>query len=171
MFKITAVASILCMTLFIASEVATANFKDKEKSELKKNEPALDNSDVRWNGGFLGLLPRISKPADKWIKKISPEDEKWLLKNLLHEDRFAICHVALVLHWGPPSKDIEHSLVIWYGLSTKDESSPKPQYKKSDRKKLYDVWTKALANRKSRYKYGQTGISAPPFKKKVNKKH
>ena len=41
MFKITAVASILCMTLFIASEVATANFKDKEKSELKKNEPCV----------------------------------------------------------------------------------------------------------------------------------
>lgn len=170
MFKITSIASILCLTLFMTTTFATTRIGDLKKSALKRPEPALDNSDVRWHGGFLGLLPSISKPANKWIKKISPEDEKWLLKNLMHEDRFAICHVALVLYWGPPFREIANSVGTWYGLSTKDESSPKPQYKTSERKKLYDVWTKALANRKSRYKYGMTGIPGPYFKKKADKK-
>lgn len=56
MFKINSIASILCMTLFMATTITTANFKEKEKSALKRPEPALDNSDVRWEGFFFWIV-------------------------------------------------------------------------------------------------------------------
>lgn len=166
MTKKTFLFSVIGIALLISVTIAPARDEKIELAQQKKTEPALDNSDVRWEGGFLGLLPRISERADQFEKQISSDDRKWLLNNVKHEDRFAICHVLLVLHWGPPSKDIEHSLGVWYGLSAKSETSGKPQYKLTERKKLYDIWKKALANPKSKNKYGETATLDPPFKRK-----
>ena len=62
-----AVASLLILTTSLTAHVG-------DKPELKQPEPALDNSDVRFEGGFLGMFPRISRRADQFAKKLSADD-------------------------------------------------------------------------------------------------
>ena len=135
-----------------------------DKLETQVSEPALSNSDVVWEGNFFGVFPRISERADQFAKNISSEDEKWLLKNLLHEDRFAICHVILVSYWGWPNNEVDQSLEVWCGLSIELQEAGIPKYKASERESLFHIWTKALADPKSKRKYGGGLLLDTPFK-------
>ncbi|WP_417389837.1 hypothetical protein [Gimesia sp.] len=124
--------SLLIVLISIASVIARGG--GKPRSELKPPEPALDNSDVRFEGNFLGMFPRISRRADRFANKLSADDINWLLKNLKHKDRFAICHVILLMHWGPPASEdkAKRSLSVWYGLTAEIPASGKVQYNLSE---------------------------------------
>ncbi|QDT90280.1 hypothetical protein [Gimesia algae] len=164
------VASIFLMIILIGTADTTARIGDGKTPELKPPEPTLDNSDVRFEGNFFGLDLSISRRADQFAKKLSADDVNWLLKNLKHKDRFAICHVILLMHWGPPASEekAERDLGDWYGLTV--EISDKVRYQLSDRDKLHALWTKALSDPKSQFKYGKAMPIDPPFKRKQKKK-
>ena len=157
----------LLIVLTLTSPVTTRS-GEKPKSELKPPEPALDNSDVRFEGNFFGMFPRISHRADRFANKLSATDVNWLLKILKHKDRFAICHVILLMHWGPPASEdkAKRSLSVWYGLTAEIPASGKVQYNLTERDKLHALWTQALADPKSQFKYGEAVPIDPPFKRK-----
>ena len=163
-----AVSSLLILLVSTTSLTARVG----EKPELKQPEPALDNSDVRFEGGFLGMFPRISRRADQFAKKLSADDIKWLVKNLKHKDRFALCHVIPLMHWGPPASEdkAERSLGAWYGLTVEIPATGNVRYQLSERDRLHALWTEALADPKSQFKYGKAEPNDPPFKRKMKKK-
>ncbi|WP_417382542.1 hypothetical protein [Gimesia sp.] len=159
--------SILLLILLISIITVIAQGGEKPTSELKPPEPALDNSDVRFEGNFFGMFPRISRRAEQFAKKLSADDINWLLKNLKHKDRFVLCHVILLMHWGPPASEdkAERSLSAWYGLTAEIPASGKVRYQLSERAKLHALWTQALADPKSKFKYGKAEPLDPPFKR------
>lgn len=163
------VFSIYCLICIISTAIATACINSSNKPFSERGDPVLDNSDVIWHGTFFGLEPQISERADRYLKDITRDDEKWLLKNLMNKDRFAICHVILVFHWGPPF-EVTDNYPLWYGMSVQLESSKKTkykiEYKTTEREKLYEIWAKALGDPKSRLRYGKVGPIDDPFKGK-----
>jgi hypothetical protein len=165
------ISLILLSVLMADQSISLADADKKIQADLIIVEPKLDNSDVRWEGSFLGLLPRLSRRATKFSKHISAAEANWLLKNLKHKDRFAICHLMLLSYWGPPATEgeIEHSISSWYGLTAGLPASGEVRYQKSDREKLYRLWSKALSDPHNRFKYGKGVVLDPPFKRKQKK--
>lgn len=160
----------LLMILLVDNAAVVADAEKKSELELKITEPKLDNSDVEWEGNFFGFYPRISRRATRFAKHISPKDKNWLLKNLKHKDRTAICHLLLIEYWGPPAAEgeIKHSLSAWYGLTAELQASGEIHYDEADREKLFKLWTKVLSDPKNRFKHGK-GVLLDPFKRKKKK--
>ncbi|MEQ8854572.1 hypothetical protein [Gimesia sp.] len=161
----------LMMLMILLADIAAllADAEKKSEPELKITEPKLDNSDVEWEGNFFGFFPRISRRATRFAKHISPEDKNWLLKNLKHKDRTAICHLLLIEYWGPPAAEgeIKHSLSAWYGLTAELQASGEIRYDEADREKLFKLWTKVLSDPKNRFKHGEGNLFLrDPFKRK-----
>ncbi|MFI4851033.1 MAG: hypothetical protein ACIAZJ_18120 [Gimesia chilikensis] len=157
----------MLMILLVDNAALLADAEKKYEPQLKITEPRLDNSDVEWEGNFFGFFPRISWRAARFSKHISPEDKNWLLKNLKHKDRTAICHLLLIEYWGPPAAEgeIKHSLSAWYGLTAELQASGEIRYDEADREKLFKLWTKVLSDPKNRFKHGK-GFLLDPFKRK-----
>ncbi|QDU53079.1 hypothetical protein Pan110_54630 [Gimesia panareensis] len=172
MAKLIPVSMATLIILLAGHSACQADAESKIETNLKITEPELDNSDVRWEGNFFGLMPHISRRATRFSKKISATEANWLLKNLKHKDRFAICHLMLLSYWGPPAAEgeNEHSTSSWYGLRADLLASGEVQYQKVDREKLYKLWSKALSDSKNRFKYGEGFVLDPPFKRTKNKR-
>lgn len=87
----------LCVILVLASFAACA--LEKPLKDTSRLELSISNSDVRWDGSYVGLLPQFSGAA-KEILDNRAVDFKELVKALGDKRRFIAAHALLTMLTG-----------------------------------------------------------------------
>lgn len=82
--------------------------EQKPASELLA---ALRNEDVRWNGNYFGLLPKLAGSAAELASRPEKEIIPALIDALSDPEMFVAAHVLLTFLSG-----VEHSTNPWNGL-------------------------------------------------------
>jgi hypothetical protein len=110
------------------------------KKALMQNESDisvedLDNSDVSWDGNFLGLQPRLSDRAKSFGRTLSPDEKVALIAALDDENRYVIAHVLL-----SRGTDFQSDASQWNGLHVELKAGNSVSYPEGQMERLQRFW-------------------------------
>lgn len=103
-----------------------------------QNVKQVHNSDLSWDGNYLGLAPKIVNPKTAALLTVGPEIEPELIALLDDPERFAVAHVLLTLRRKEP---FQLDAAQWNGLHVTLESSGAVHYDERDMPALREKWT------------------------------
>jgi len=135
------ITAVLLVLLLISSCQSKVTQVSDTTEQLILN---MRNSDVKWDGTFVGLLPEFNGPTLA-LQKIDEPIEPLLVEALLDEERYVAAHVLLTDRTkGSWTDTAKH----WNGLSVHLYADGSVSYEGNDRNKLHQQWIEKLANSK-----------------------
>jgi len=131
----------LLTLLLITSCQSKVSPVSKDTQQLILN---MRNSDVQWDGTFIGLLPNFQGPTLA-LQKIDEPIEPLLVAALLDEERYVAAHVLLTDRTNGSWTDTAE---YWNGLRVHLYADGSVSYEGNDRNELHQYWIKKLADAK-----------------------
>lgn len=117
-----------------ASDPPPATTDDATMQNVKQ----VHNSDLSWDGNFVGLTPKIVNPNTAALLTAGPEIEPALIGLLDDPERFAAAHVVLTLR---SKEQLQLDAGQWNGLHVTLEASGAVRYDERDMPTLREKWT------------------------------
>lgn len=102
-----------------------------------QNVRQVHNSDLSWDGNFVGLAPKIVNSKTAALLTAGPEIEPELVDLLDDPERFAAAHVLLTLRSKEP---FQLDASQWNGLHVTLEASGAVRYDERDMPALREKW-------------------------------
>ncbi len=129
--------SLILLAVLLITSCQSKVSKDTEQLLLN-----MRNSDVKWDGNFIGLLPKLNGPTLA-LQKIDEPVEPLLVEALLDEERYVAAHVLLTVRAEYP---ITISAEDWNGLHVQLLADGTVTYQGNDLDVLHQQWIKELAS-------------------------
>ena len=139
--RLTLSVMFLAALLLITSCQSNASAVSKDTEQLILN---MRNSDVQWDGTYIGLLPKC-QGATLALQKIDEPIEPLLVEALLDEERYVAAHVLLTDRTKGSWTDTAE---YWNGLRVHLYADGSVSYEGNDLNKLHQYWIKKLADSK-----------------------
>ncbi len=124
-------ASLLLLAVLLVSCDSTPN------AGVERAAAELRNTDIVWDGSYLGLVPRISGPPARYLAGHAESARPYLLAALEDSDKFAAAHVLLSIASGQPAKA---SSTEWNGLVVSLRPDGSAQFQPEQRPQLVAMW-------------------------------
>lgn len=104
---------------------------------------AMRNSDVKWHGTYVGLLPEILDNELRGLIDTTEAIDSILLCALTDTDRMAVAHVLLAFRH-PIQRSPADEAEQWQGLSVQLSANGEATYHRNNPRKLQREWAHAL---------------------------
>ncbi len=121
-----------------------ANAKSNLPVEIVHAVDSMRNTDIEWDGTFLGIIPmNVGEPLEKLMVNSDSELDELLLAAMEDDERRVAAHVVLAHRHGESSSN-EYG---WYGLTVDLQPDGSATFDIRERGKLRKEWTRLVRSR------------------------
>src|SRR5690349_16876969 len=131
-----AINSVTILILLLITSCKPEVSKDTEQLILN-----MRNSDVQWDGNFLGLMPMSFSQAILTLQNVKEPIEPLLVDTILDQDRYVAAHVLLTFRL---DKHFNFSAEEWNGLHVQLSADGRTSFEGNDLNKLHKYWSERL---------------------------